>query len=188
MPAEFGLATATFVVIAGMVGTGILTTSGYTVAAVGSNQWMLFLWVAGGCHGSVRCSHARRALGRSPSYWRRVRLSLCNLRTIASVPVGLGVVFDRLCGPERGVGVWLCAVHPSTVSGDRGGQTGVPQRGLATAAIVIFATIHVTGRRRTARVQGVITVVMLVALTAFAGAGLCDRLAESCQPRGLDTA
>ena len=48
MPAEFGLATATFVVIAGMVGAGILTTSGYTVALVGSNQWMLFLWVLGG--------------------------------------------------------------------------------------------------------------------------------------------
>ena len=48
MPAEFGLATATFVVIAGMVGAGVLTTSGYTVALVGSNQWMLFLWVLGG--------------------------------------------------------------------------------------------------------------------------------------------
>jgi len=48
MPAEFGLATATFVVIAGMVGAGILTTSGYTVALVGSNQWMLILWALGG--------------------------------------------------------------------------------------------------------------------------------------------
>ena len=48
MPAEFGLGTATFVVIAGMVGAGILTTSGYTIALVGSNQWMLVLWVLGG--------------------------------------------------------------------------------------------------------------------------------------------
>ena len=47
MPAEFGLATATFVVIAVMVGAGILTTSGYTIALVGSNQWMLILWVLG---------------------------------------------------------------------------------------------------------------------------------------------
>src|SRR4029077_21108962 len=31
-----------------MVGTGVLTTSGYTVANVGSNQWMLLLWVIGG--------------------------------------------------------------------------------------------------------------------------------------------
>src|SRR5262249_31929967 len=48
MPAEFGTATATFVVVASMVGVGVLTTSGYTVAAVGSNQLMLLLWVVGG--------------------------------------------------------------------------------------------------------------------------------------------
>ena len=48
MPPGFGLPTATFIVIAGMVGTGILTTSGYTVLDVGSNQWMLLLWILGG--------------------------------------------------------------------------------------------------------------------------------------------
>ena len=48
MPAEFGLAMATFVVVASMVGTGVLTTSGFTVASVGSNCWMLVLWVLGG--------------------------------------------------------------------------------------------------------------------------------------------
>ena len=48
MPAEFGQATAIFIVVAGMVGSGVLTTSGFTVNAVGSNQWMLSLWVLGG--------------------------------------------------------------------------------------------------------------------------------------------
>ena len=48
MPAEFGLAMATFVVVASMVGAGVLTTSGFTVASVGSNFWMLVLWVLGG--------------------------------------------------------------------------------------------------------------------------------------------
>jgi basic amino acid/polyamine antiporter, APA family len=48
MPAEFGLGTATFVVVASMVGVGVLTTSGFTVNAVGSNLLMLILWVVGG--------------------------------------------------------------------------------------------------------------------------------------------
>src|SRR4051812_19522093 len=48
MPAEFGLATATFVIVASMVGVGVLTTSGITVALVGSNQYMLLLWILGG--------------------------------------------------------------------------------------------------------------------------------------------
>ena len=46
--AGFGLATATFVVVSSMVGTGVLTTSGFTVYFVGSNQLMLILWVVGG--------------------------------------------------------------------------------------------------------------------------------------------
>src|SRR3954453_22424710 len=48
MPAELGLPTATFVIVASMVGVGVLTTSGYTVLSVGSNQLMLALWVLGG--------------------------------------------------------------------------------------------------------------------------------------------
>jgi basic amino acid/polyamine antiporter, APA family len=45
---RFGLATATFVVVSSMIGTGVLTTSGFTVYFVGSNQVMLALWVVGG--------------------------------------------------------------------------------------------------------------------------------------------
>ena len=45
---SFGLATATFVVISSMIGTGVLTTSGFTIYFVGSNQLMLILWVVGG--------------------------------------------------------------------------------------------------------------------------------------------
>ena len=45
---RFGLATATFVVVSSMVGTGVLTTSGFTIYFVGSNQLMLALWVIGG--------------------------------------------------------------------------------------------------------------------------------------------
>src|SRR4051812_9663768 len=47
-PAVFGLFTATFVVVSSMIGTGVLTTSGYTMYLVGSNQLMLGLWVLGG--------------------------------------------------------------------------------------------------------------------------------------------
>lgn len=44
----FGLPTTTYVVIASMVGTGILTTSGYIVAGTGSGTVMLGLWMVGG--------------------------------------------------------------------------------------------------------------------------------------------
>src|SRR6516165_6262907 len=47
-PPRYGLGMTTFVVISSMVGVGILTTSGFTVASVGSNQLMLVLWLVGG--------------------------------------------------------------------------------------------------------------------------------------------
>jgi basic amino acid/polyamine antiporter, APA family len=36
------------VVVSSMIGMGVLTTSGFTVYFVGSNQVMLALWVVGG--------------------------------------------------------------------------------------------------------------------------------------------
>jgi len=51
-------------------------------------------------------------------------------------------------------------------------ETGLWERALGTIAILIFAAIHVAGRRGTSQVQGWITVVKLIALGAFAVAGL----------------
>lgn len=44
----FGLWTGVFVVVASMIGVGILTTSGFTVASVHSHQWAWVLWSTGG--------------------------------------------------------------------------------------------------------------------------------------------
>ncbi len=44
----FGLSTTTYVVIASMVGTGVLTTSGYILKDTGSHTLMLGLWLLGG--------------------------------------------------------------------------------------------------------------------------------------------
>lgn len=47
-PEKFGLTTGVFVVVASMIGTGILTTSGFTVASVSSHNWAWILWICGG--------------------------------------------------------------------------------------------------------------------------------------------
>src|SRR5262249_31404948 len=47
-PRGYGTAMAVYVVLSSMVGVGVLTTSGFTVASVGSNQLMLALWLFGG--------------------------------------------------------------------------------------------------------------------------------------------
>ena len=74
MPAEFGLGMATFVIVASMVGTGVLTTSGYTVATVGSNQWMLILWVVGGLTAVCGALTLAELSAAMPRTGRRLRL------------------------------------------------------------------------------------------------------------------
>ena len=45
---EIGFFSATILVIANMVGTGIFTTSGFIIAELGNPQTMLLCWFVGG--------------------------------------------------------------------------------------------------------------------------------------------
>ena len=183
MPAEFGLATATFVVVAGMVGAGVLTTSGYTVALVGSNQWMLFLWVLGGITavcGALTLAELSAAL---PTDGRRLRLPLRSLRPVAGVLVGLGFVLHRVCRSQRGVGVCFRQIHPSTfpVSGRAHSHAG---SGSWRRRRSWFSRPFTSpGRRRTAKVQGWITILKLIGAWGIRTVRSVHRLAESGQPR-----
>jgi APA family basic amino acid/polyamine antiporter len=46
--ARFGLTTLTCVVIASMIGSGVFTTSGFSIAALGSAERVLVAWCIGG--------------------------------------------------------------------------------------------------------------------------------------------
>ena len=123
---------------------------GYTVALVGSNQLMLGLWVVGGSDRGLRRPDARRALGGPAAYGGRLRLSVRGLRAAGGIPLGLGLVPDRLLRPVRGVRVRVGQVSSGPVQLE-GTQAVLLQRLLATLAILILAAIHVSGRERTAR-------------------------------------
>jgi APA family basic amino acid/polyamine antiporter len=45
---QYGFWTLTFLVIANMVGAGVFTTSGFTLADLGSPHWVVAAWVVGG--------------------------------------------------------------------------------------------------------------------------------------------
>ena len=44
----FGFWTLVCMVIANMIGAGVFTTSGFTIASVGSPMWVMVAWVIGG--------------------------------------------------------------------------------------------------------------------------------------------
>ena len=171
MPDEFNLPTAVFLVVAGMVGAGVLTTSGYTVAAVGSNQWMLLLWVLGGITavcGALTLAELSAALPRTGGDYVYLYEAYGPLPAFLSGWVSFLIGF---AGPSAAAAFafaqYMVAPFPHT-----GSRQFLVERALATAAILIFAAIHVSGRRQTATVQGWITVLKLCGLIGFVCAGV----------------
>jgi APA family basic amino acid/polyamine antiporter len=171
MPAEFGLGTATFVVVAGMVGAGVLTTSGFTVEAVRSNQWMLLLWVLGGITavcGALTVAELSAALPRTGGDYVYLYEAYGALPAFLSGWVSFLIGF---AGPSAasayGFAQYTLAPFPNL-----GVRAVVLEKVLATLAILVFAGIHVSGRKQTAKVQGWITVLKIVGLTGLAIAGL----------------
>ena len=171
MPAEFGLSMLTFVVVASMVGSGVLTTSGYTVAAVGSNSWMLILWVVGGLTavcGALTLAELSAALPRTGGDYVYLHEAYGPMPAFLSGWVSFLIGFAAPGAVSAfGASKYLLApLHPP------GTDFVLPERLLATALVLAFAALHVSGRRGTARVQGGITAVKVILLAAFAVAGL----------------
>ncbi len=172
MPAEFGLAMAIFVVVASMVGTGILTTSGYTVATVGSNQWMLILWVVGGLTavcGALTLAELSAALPRTGGDYVYLYESYGPLPAFLSGWVSFLIGF---AAPGAASGFASAKYLLTPFQGRVGMDIILLERLVATALILCFAAVHVMGRRQTSHVQGWITAVKVVLLAGFAVAGL----------------
>jgi APA family basic amino acid/polyamine antiporter len=171
MPAEFGMATATFVVIASMVGVGVLTTSGYTVALVGSNQWMLLLWILGGVTavcGALTLAELSAALPRTGGDYVYLYEAYGPLPAFLSGWVSFLIGFSA---PSASA-AFASAKYVLAPFAPPGPKTVLWERTLATAAILTFALIHVSGRKRTAGVQGLITALKLAVLGIVVLAGL----------------
>lgn len=171
MPAEFGLWMAVFVVVASMVGVGVLTTSGYTMYLVGSNAWMLALWVLGGviaiC-GALTLAELSAALPRTGGDYVYLYEAYGPLAAFMSGWVSFLMGFSGPCAAAAYSAAKYILV-PLKLSDDR---AMLAERGLATLAVLIFAAIHVSGRRRTSLVQGWITGLKVGLLMILIVAGL----------------
>lgn len=171
MPAEFGFATATFVVIAGMVGTGILTTSGFTILDVGSNQLTLLLWILGGITaicGALTVAELSAALPKTGGDYVYLYAAYGPLPAFLSGWV-LFLIGFAVPSAASAFAFAKYVVAPLQASGPTALRI---EQAVATMALLIFAAVHVSGRSKTARVQGSITCIKLCALAAFVLAGV----------------
>jgi APA family basic amino acid/polyamine antiporter len=170
-PPRFGPATATFLVVSSMVGTGVLTTSGFTVALVGSNQLMLILWVVGGilavC-GALSLAELAAMLPESGGDYVFLREAYGPLAGFLSGWVSFLIGFGGpIAASAAAAGKYLLA--PAGLEATAGRQA---ELAVATAVIVGLSLVHCLGRRATIRTQVGMTLVKLVILSGLAVAGL----------------
>ncbi len=179
----FGLATAIFVVVSSMIGTGVLTTSGFTVALVGSNQLMLLLWVVGGilavCGALTLCELAA-AIPESGGDYVFLREAYGPVAGFLSGWVSFLIGFG---GPIAASSAASAKYVLAPLQLDVAAAARVEVM-IASGIVIGLGIIHCLGRRTTIRAQGTMTLVKLVILVALAaslliaGYGRSENLAD----------
>ena len=165
--AGFGLSVAIYVVISSMIGVGVLTTSGYTVAAVGSNQLMLGLWLFGGlvalC-GALTIAELSASGGEYIYLYEAYGPSVAFLSGWVSFMIGFAAPIAAAAFASSSYLLAPFGLQPAV--------SRLTAQVIATLAILVFAVIHNLGQSRTARVHSVITLLKVGVLASFLIAGL----------------
>ena len=181
---EIGLFSATVLVIANMVGTGIFTTSGFIMEELGNPQAMLLCWLVGGvfalcgalCYGEMGAMYPKaggeyvflpECFGKCMAFlsgW--ISLVVGFSAPIAAAAIAFSTYFCRTfsipAGPEATFAIFgFNLVTFSTKSL------------LAISVIVIFSMVHYHSLRMGTRVQNVLTLFKVGLVITFIIAGLC---------------
>ncbi|MCX7721747.1 MAG: amino acid permease [Verrucomicrobiae bacterium] len=164
---QLGLLSATTLVVASMIGTGVFTTSGFLLAELGAPALVLAAWFVGG---------ALAALG-----------ALCYGALAREIPESGGeyIFLSRTLHPVAGyLAGWISVLvgfsAPLAATAYAFGQyiqpwlDGVPPKLAGSAVAVLFALQHAIGVRWGAAVQSVIVLIKMGLIAALSGFGLAQ--------------
>jgi APA family basic amino acid/polyamine antiporter len=135
-PRRLGLASATFLVVASMIGAGVFTTSGYSLAALGSPARVLAAWAVGGvaatcgalCYGGLA-----RAIPESGGEYTFLARTL---HPLAGFLAGWVSLLAGFTFPTAAAALILQAYLDSTF------EIGGDPRWIGTVAILAAGTLH----------------------------------------------
>ncbi|MDT8301597.1 MAG: amino acid permease [Sedimentisphaerales bacterium] len=184
----FGLSTATYVVIASMVGTGILISPGYMMASLQNYPVIFGLWALGGllamC-GALCVAELAAALPRSGGEYIYLREAYGPMPAFLS---GWTSFFLGFSAPLAVAG-YISAKYLLTPFGLAENEAGLIIKAAAAAIIVVVTLPNLFGHRQSAWTQNLTTVikfglfVCLVVLAFLFGKGQLANLSEG-QPVG----
>lgn len=176
---EIGLLSATVLVVANMVGSGIFTTSGFIISELGNPQSLLLCWLLGGifalagalCYGELGAmlpeaggeyAYLYRAFGPFPAFisgW--ISLIVGFSAPIAAAAIAFATYFlgaGSSIVPIAGGETTLLTFSSTTL--------------LACATVIVFSLIHYHSLKLGAGIQNLLTLIKVLFIVAFIGAGL----------------
>jgi len=158
---QFGFRSLFLLVIAGMVGTGAFTTSGFTLAVVGSPGRVLACWLAGGA--IALCGAI--AYGRLATFIPESGGEYLYLTRFVNPYVGfLAGWISLTAGFSGAIAVAALAFEAYAIPSR---PEWLPPDVIAVAAIILCGLVHGTHARFGIRLQNLVVVFQLLALVAF---------------------
>jgi len=164
---RIGLASAVFLVIANMLGTGVFTTSGFSLADLGSPNVVLAAWAVGGviafC-GALSYGALARRIPRSGGEYTFLAETV---HPLAGFLAGWVSLFAGFTAPIAAAAIGL-QVYLGTALGT--GDSVRPEW-IGTAAIVFATVMHALRVESGVFVQNTAVIIKLVAIGLFVGLG-----------------
>lgn len=169
---QISLTTATAIVVANMIGSGIFVTTGIVAANVPGPGWVLLCWIIGGviaisgalCYAEL--STRMPEVGGEYVYLKKIyHPALGFLTGWTSLIVGFSA-------PIASAALAFAEYIFAGIDIPLSENIIVPKKTMAVGIILIFTLIHYLGVRLGSRVQNVLTAVKIVIVLGLASAGL----------------
>ncbi len=168
---KFGTWTATFVVLASMVGTGILVSPGYMMLTLGHPLLILGLWIVGGLMalcGALCVAELAAAYPQSGGEYIYLREAYGPLPAFLSGWTSFLLGFSA----PLAVSAFVAASYLLTPWANDGADAASGTTWLATALIIALTVPNLLGYRQSAWTQNLTTLIKLALFAGLVVAGL----------------
>jgi len=162
---KLGLFSATSIVVANIIGTGIFTTTGFLAAGIPSHFGLLFIWLIGGLlalSGALTYGELASAMPRSGGEYHYLSVLYHPALGFMSGFISLVAGFAApVAASALAFGTYLSVVLP-----------GIAPVWAAAVIVLLMTGLHSLALHYGARVQNVFTVVKVLLIVGFILAGL----------------
>ncbi len=173
---KLGAFSATVIVVANMIGTGIFTTSGLLAAQLPSPGWVLLCWIFGGMIAIAGALCYAELATRMPEpggeyvYLKKLyHPALGFLAGWTSLIVGFSA---PIAAAAMGFSEYIHAGLDSHLLHLNSTQLVFFNKGIAIAVILVFTSLHYLGLRLGSRIQNVLTILKILILVGLTSLGL----------------